>query len=191
MWQCDVVARHHGEAANASAASSSSSAKTAIASIAPRCRHPWQLLPPKDACGEESLIDNVVIEKATSDEVDNSPDPGDGNTVNDIVVASDCQSVQLCAERDGTKDGRVYLVTLRASDSSEQCHPRRLQGLSAGGQESSREQRRGLHGHRLLRAIGPLSAHYVASSANGQTMVNDGTTLGNYDDGLLTLVCTP
>ncbi len=95
MWKYDVVARHHGQAANASAASSSSSAKTAIASIAPRCRHPWQLLPPKDACGEESLIDNVVIEKATSDEVDNSPDPGDGNTVNDIVVASDCKSVEI------------------------------------------------------------------------------------------------
>ena len=71
-----------------------------------------------DACGEESLINNVVIEKATSDEVENSPDPGDGNTLNDIVIAADCKSVQLRAERDGTKDGRVYLVTLAVSDSS-------------------------------------------------------------------------
>jgi hypothetical protein len=46
------------------------------------------------------------------------PDPGDGNTLNDIVIASDCKSVQLRAERDGTKDGRVYLVTLAGSDSS-------------------------------------------------------------------------
>jgi hypothetical protein len=70
-----------------------------------------------EACGGD-LINSVVIEKATSDEVENSPDLGDGNTVNDIVVASDCKSVQLRAERDGTKDGRVYLVTLRVSDSS-------------------------------------------------------------------------
>jgi hypothetical protein len=68
-----------------------------------------------DACGEESLINNVIIEKATSDEVENSPGPGDGNTLNDIVIAADCKSVQLRAERDGTKDGRVYLVTLAGS----------------------------------------------------------------------------
>jgi CSLREA domain-containing protein len=70
-----------------------------------------------DACGGD-LINSVVIEKATSDEVENSPDPGDGNTVNDIVIASDCKSVQLRSERDGTKDGRVYLVTVAVSDSS-------------------------------------------------------------------------
>jgi|SRR5215831_16985271 len=65
-----------------------------------------------DDC-EGNLIGSVVIEKATSDEAENSPGPGDGNTLNDIVIASDCKSVQLRAERDGTKDGRVYLVTLR------------------------------------------------------------------------------
>ena len=35
-----------------------------------------------------------------------------------IVIASDCKSVQLRAERDGTKDGRVYMVTVAVSDSS-------------------------------------------------------------------------
>jgi hypothetical protein len=64
-----------------------------------------------------NVIGSVVIENATSDEVDNSPDPGDGNSINDIVIAADCKSLQLRAERDGTKDGRVYLVTLRVSDS--------------------------------------------------------------------------
>ena len=59
-----------------------------------------------------TVIGSVVIENATSDEVDNAPDPGDGNTINDIVIASDCKSVQLRAERDGTKDGRVYSVKL-------------------------------------------------------------------------------
>ena len=55
---------------------------------------------------------------ATSDELENAPGPSDGNTLNDIVILSDCKSVQLRAERDGTLDGRVYLVTLRVSDTS-------------------------------------------------------------------------
>jgi hypothetical protein len=63
-----------------------------------------------------NVINNIVIEKATSDEVENGPNTG--NTLNDIVIPSGCQSVQLRAERDGSKDGRVYLVTLRVSDSS-------------------------------------------------------------------------
>jgi hypothetical protein len=70
-----------------------------------------------DDC-DGNLIGSVVIEKATSNEVENSPGPGDGDTLKDIVIAANCKSVQLRAERDGTKDGRVYLVTLRVSDSS-------------------------------------------------------------------------
>jgi hypothetical protein len=38
--------------------------------------------------------------------------------LNDIVIAADCKSAQLRAERDGTKDGRVYLVTLSLTDTS-------------------------------------------------------------------------
>jgi VCBS repeat-containing protein len=71
-----------------------------------------------DDCGG-NVINNVVIEKATSDEVEDSPGGGDGNTRNDIVIAADCKSVQLRAERDGTMNGRVYLVTLRVSDSAQ------------------------------------------------------------------------
>jgi hypothetical protein len=67
--------------------------------------------------GTTNVINNVVIEKVTSDEVQDSPGPGDGSTLNDIVIASNCKSVQLRAERDGTKNGRVYSVTLRVSDS--------------------------------------------------------------------------
>jgi Galactose oxidase, central domain/Kelch motif len=69
-----------------------------------------------DDC-DGNVISSVVIEKATSDEVEDGL--GDGHTLNDIVIASDCKSVQLRAERDGTKDGRVYLVTLRVSDTSD------------------------------------------------------------------------
>jgi hypothetical protein len=71
-----------------------------------------------DDC-DGNVISSVVIEKATSDEVEDSPNLGDGHTLNDIVIASDCKSVQLRAERDGTEDGRVYLVTLRVSDTSD------------------------------------------------------------------------
>ena len=68
-----------------------------------------------DDC-DGNVINNVVIEKATSDEVEDSPGGGDGNTRNDIVTAANCKSVQLRAERDGGLNGRVYLVTLRVSD---------------------------------------------------------------------------
>ena len=70
-----------------------------------------------DDC-DGDVVSKVVIEKATSDEADNAMGPGDGNTVNDIVIAADCKSVQLRAERDGTKNGRIYQVTLRVYDSS-------------------------------------------------------------------------
>ena len=59
------------------------------------------------------LINSVVIEKVTSDEPDNAPGDADGNTSNDIVIAPDCKSVALRSERDETKNGRVYSVTLR------------------------------------------------------------------------------
>jgi hypothetical protein len=52
----------------------------------------------------------------TSDEPDNGN--GDGNTTNDIVIASDCKSVQLRAERAGPLNGRVYLVWVRVKDAS-------------------------------------------------------------------------
>jgi hypothetical protein len=64
------------------------------------------------------LINSVVIEKATSDEPDNAPDGADGKTRNDLVIAGDRKSVQLSSERDETKNGRVYSVTLRVADSA-------------------------------------------------------------------------
>jgi hypothetical protein len=71
-----------------------------------------------DGCNTVLGINNVVIERVTSDEPDNAPGDGDGNTTNDIVIAADCKSVQLRSERDETKNGRVYTVTLRVRDSS-------------------------------------------------------------------------
>ncbi len=63
-------------------------------------------------------ISNVVIEKVTSDEVDNAPGNSDGNTVNDLEIAEDCKSVYLRRERDTNRNGRVYTITLRLRDAA-------------------------------------------------------------------------
>ena len=63
-------------------------------------------------------VDNVVIEKVTSDEADNAPGDGDGNTTQDIVIAAGCKSVQLRSERNDSGNGRVYNVTLRVRDAT-------------------------------------------------------------------------
>jgi hypothetical protein len=69
-----------------------------------------------DSCDATVGVGSVVITKVTSDEPDNGN--GDGNTVNDIVIATDCHSVQLRSERAGPLNGRVYTVTLRVTDAS-------------------------------------------------------------------------
>ena len=60
----------------------------------------------------------MVIEKVTSDEVDNAPGNSDGNTVNDLEIAEDCKSVYLRRERDTNRNGRVYTITLRLRDAA-------------------------------------------------------------------------
>jgi uncharacterized repeat protein (TIGR01451 family) len=67
-----------------------------------------------DSCNTALGVDNVVIEKVTSDEPDNGG--GDGDTANDMVIAADCKSVQLRSERNGSGDGRVYIITFKVSD---------------------------------------------------------------------------
>lgn len=69
-----------------------------------------------DSCGGTLSVSNVVVAKVTSDENEN--DDGDGNTTNDIVIATNCKSVQLRSERSGNGDGRVYSVTLRIKDAA-------------------------------------------------------------------------
>ena len=63
------------------------------------------------------LTSSVKIVSVTSDELDDNPGGADGNTVNDMVIAADCKSVQLRRERDGSRDGRVYIVTFMVTDS--------------------------------------------------------------------------
>jgi uncharacterized repeat protein (TIGR01451 family) len=71
-----------------------------------------------DGCDASVDINDVVISQATSDEAEDAPGGGDGATNLDIVIAPDCKSLQLRAERQGGGDGRVYKVTLKVKDSS-------------------------------------------------------------------------
>lgn len=66
-------------------------------------------------CGGGDITNSVVIQKVSSDEPENS-NGGDGNTLNDIVIAPDCKSVQLRSERDGNLNGRVYTITFKVTD---------------------------------------------------------------------------
>ncbi|HKQ07129.1 MAG TPA: HYR domain-containing protein [Blastocatellia bacterium] len=63
-----------------------------------------------------NLFNSVVIASVSSDEPENGG--GDGNTVNDIVIAGNCKSVQLRAERQGGGNGRVYTIVLRVKDAA-------------------------------------------------------------------------
>ncbi|HEY0376102.1 MAG TPA: immunoglobulin-like domain-containing protein [Pyrinomonadaceae bacterium] len=69
-----------------------------------------------DSCDSGVDINDVVITKVTSDELENSG--GDGNTLNDIVIAANCKSAQLRRERNGNGNGRVYTFTFRVTDPS-------------------------------------------------------------------------
>lgn len=68
-------------------------------------------------CDESVDINDVVIQKVSSDELEENPDGADGNTLNDIVIAPDCKSVQLRGERDSNLNGRVYTITFKVTDS--------------------------------------------------------------------------
>ena len=68
-----------------------------------------------DNCDGTIPVGSVVITKVTSDELENNG--GDGNTLNDIVIAADCRSVQLRSEREGGGNGRVYTIYFKVADS--------------------------------------------------------------------------
>jgi len=69
-----------------------------------------------DNCDASVGVSSVRIVSVSSDEPDDSN--ADGMTINDIVIAADCKSVQVRAERKGDSNGRVYIVTLKVSDTS-------------------------------------------------------------------------
>lgn len=67
----------------------------------------------EDNC-TDLTIDDIIIDEVSSDEPQNSQ--GDGNTSDDIVIASDCRTVSLLAERQGGGNGRVYTIYLAVAD---------------------------------------------------------------------------
>ena len=69
-----------------------------------------------DNCDAGIGISSVTIVNVSSDEPDDHT--ADGSTINDIVIAPDCKSVQVRAERKGNSNGRVYVITLRVTDTS-------------------------------------------------------------------------
>jgi hypothetical protein len=68
-------------------------------------------------CDNHDATSSVVIQKVSSDEPEENPAGADGNTLNDIVIAANCKSVQLRSERDGNLNGRVYTITFKVTDS--------------------------------------------------------------------------
>jgi hypothetical protein len=69
-----------------------------------------------DLCDASVGIGSVRIASVTSDELENTS--GDGNTTKDILIASDCKSVQLRSERMNNGNGRVYTITFKVTDAS-------------------------------------------------------------------------
>ena len=61
-----------------------------------------------DSCDAAVNLNSVVIAQVSSDE-------GTASSA-DIVIAADCKSMQLRADRDGGGDGRVYTITFRVRD---------------------------------------------------------------------------
>ena len=70
-----------------------------------------------DNC-DGNVFNNVVITSVSSDEAENALGNADGNTVADIVIAANCKSVQLRAERDSNLNGRVYTINLKVTDAA-------------------------------------------------------------------------
>jgi len=66
-----------------------------------------------DNCGGIS-IEDVIVDEVGSDEPNNGT--GDGNTLNDILISSNCDTTQLLSERAGNGNGRVYVVTIAVMD---------------------------------------------------------------------------
>jgi cysteine-rich repeat protein len=73
----------------------------------------------RDACDGQiaACVSHAKITCVTSDEPDDAPGQGDGNTTYDIVLVDD-RTVKLRAERDGSGDGRVYQIHFEVRDAA-------------------------------------------------------------------------
>lgn len=71
-----------------------------------------------DNCDATLEISDATITSVSSDEVEDAAGNGDGSTLEDIVIAGDCQSVDVRAERSGSGNGRVYRINCAITDAS-------------------------------------------------------------------------
>lgn len=69
-----------------------------------------------DDCNSGLTIDDVYITDVSSDEPEDTNGNGDGKTIDDMVIADDCMSVDLRKERQGNGNGRVYTIYLALDD---------------------------------------------------------------------------
>ncbi|NNF57040.1 MAG: T9SS type A sorting domain-containing protein [Rhodothermaceae bacterium] len=70
-----------------------------------------------DACAGD-LTEAAILSLVWSDEPEDIPGGSDGRTTDDIVLAGDCGSVQVRAERQSRGNGRVYTLVFSATDAS-------------------------------------------------------------------------
>jgi hypothetical protein len=69
-----------------------------------------------DACNLGVDASDVTIHSVWSDEPEDATGGGDGNMLDDIVLACDLKSAMLRQERQGGGNGRVYSIKLQVSD---------------------------------------------------------------------------
>ncbi|MCK4707854.1 MAG: hypothetical protein KAU21_04495, partial [Gammaproteobacteria bacterium] len=77
-----------------------------------------------DNCSELSL-DDLLITQVTSNEPEDAN--GDGHTLNDIIISDDRKSVDIRSERQGGGEGRVYTVSIQATDESNNTRTEEFQ----------------------------------------------------------------
>lgn len=68
-----------------------------------------------DNCDALTTADVYIVSAASDEAVTGG---GSGGTMQDIVIGSGCQSVDLRSERAGTGNGRVYSIVLKVEDKS-------------------------------------------------------------------------
>ncbi len=117
-----------------------------------------------DNCGSIP-VGNVVITKVTSDELEDAAG-NDGNTLNDIVIASNCKSVQLRSERMGTGNGRVYTIYAAVTDNGGNTTPTTFKVMVALSQ----------NGKSAVDDITPL---YTVNSSCGQPTMTVSTRVAD------------
>ena len=71
-----------------------------------------------DICDAGVDVADIAITSVSSDEPEDVIGNGDGNTMDDIVIAKSLKTVDLRSEREGAGNGRVYTINFKVTDAS-------------------------------------------------------------------------